>query len=262
MKFYLLILFVLVGCNNVSEYKRTGTRVMIVPANSGIGLAEVSDWKVGPRRKQRVSKGIRVKVNLPQLDKSDMKDMADTLDVDSWLIRVRRRTLVTNNTLEYIYVPFLVPGRGRSNLRIKQVAAAFINIYYSAAAISARFETFQCPAFDHRTEIVDHEIVQLHGTGKIIKGNKKHTRSLNQKLSPYAYKPLPVNAGKEMNGEYRFEIALFNIKNKEIKSDWFDIGQSVKVTKERVVKLTGCLNFKIPDVDSKKDDVNSFKFGR
>lgn len=255
------MLLFFVGCQEVSQYKRVDTKVTIAPHKTSI-KADEAKWRVGPLRKQRVSKGIRVKLSFPQLDKKDLKDLISHLGIDSWIVRVKRRTMITNQTLDYFYIPFLVPGRGTSDLRIKQIPAGFLNIYYSAAAISSRFEKFQCPAFDHRKEITGYEVISVNGQDKVIKGSTRNSISFNRKLEPYDYTPFSVNAGKEMNGEYRFEIALFDLKNKLRKSNWFLLPEAVKVTKEKLVALKGCKNFEIPDPDSKIDDIQDFKFGR
>ena len=262
MKRVLLLGLFLFGCQDVSEYKRLEHRVTIIPSNMSIDKAEEAVWRVGPLRRQRVSKGVRIKLNLPQLEKNDLKDLVSSLGIDSWLIRAKRRTLITNETLDYFYVPLIVPGTGKSDFRIKQIAAGFINLYYSAAALSTRFEKFPCPAFNHSKQITEFSVEDFPSSDRSIQGNRLNPSLFSGKLTPYTYNPFPINAGKEMNGEYYFEIALFSAKDKFRKSSWFTLSQSVKVTKEKNVKITGCKDFKIPENNSKINDVRDFKFGR
>ncbi len=262
---HLFILFTLFasGCQEYADYKRNEHKVTIVPKNAGIGSADIAEWKVGPLRRQRVSKGLRVKLNFPVLDKEHIKDLVSSMEIDSWFIRVRKKTMVTSEVLDHFYVPLTVPGRGKTDLRIKQISSAFVNIYYSAAAISSRFAKFPCPAFDHRKFITDFEVTKVQGRQKSIRGNRRIPSYHSGKLKVYDYSPFPINGGKELSGEYQFEIALFNAKEKTKKSNWFLINDAVKITKEGSLGvIKGCKDFKIPDNNSTIDDIQDFKFGR
>lgn len=234
----------------------------IIPNRVSISSAEVSDWRVGPLRRQKVSKGIKIKLDFPQLEKEHLQDLVNTIEIDSWIIRVKRKTLVTSETLDTFYVPLIVPGRGKTTFRIKQVQAGFFNIYYSAAAISSRFEKFQCPAFDHSKEVTDFEIINVVGREKAIRASRTNASLTTGKLEPYSYRPFPINGGKDLIGEYHFEIALFNAKDKLRKSNWFELHEALKISKESSVDIKGCKDFKIPKNDSTIDNIQDFKFGR
>lgn len=265
MKLTLMMTFLLISLTSCQDYSQVikGERdITIIPNRTSISSAEVAEWRVGPLRRQRVSKGLRVKLDFPQLEKEHLRDLVKTLEVDSWIIRVKRKTLVTSETIHLFYVPVLVPGRGKSDFRVKQVPAGFINLYYPAAAISSRFERFQCPAFDHKKLITDFEIIDVVGREKAIRGSKRGTVPVNEKLELYNYKPLPVNAGKDMTAQFHFEIALFNKKQKLRKSNWFELHEAVKITKEKLVTIKGCKDFKIPKYDPNIDNIQDFKFGR
>ncbi|MBK22419.1 MAG: hypothetical protein CME70_00315 [Halobacteriovorax sp.] len=262
-KILFILLFTVSSCKEYAQYQRKDYKVTIVPTQAGISSVDVAKWKVGPLRRQEVSKGVRVKVNFPLLEKEQLKDLVNSMEIDSWLIRIKRRTLITNEVLDSFYVPLILPGRGKTDLRIKQIPAGFVNLYYSAAAVSTRFEKFNCPAFDHRRIVEEFEIKKVESRTKSIRGNRRTPSYYNRKLTPYTYSPFPVNGGKELNGEYHFEIALFNSKEKTKKSNWFAIGEAVKITKESTLpSIKGCKNFKIPERDSKIDEVQDFKFGR
>lgn len=262
MKYLILLILTLSSCKDISQYLRKGEKATIVPSGTSIAKGEVVTWKVGLLRRQRVSKGIKVKLNFPQLDKADLEDLISELKIDGWLVRVRQRTLVTSQTLDQFYIPLLIPDLGKSDLKIKQVESGFVNLYYSAAAISGRFENFQCPAFGHRRKITKFKVIDIKGADRSIRGDKKGGIRFMEKINTYDYKPLSINIGKTMNGEYFFEIALFNKEKKLRKSNWYTLHQAIKVSGEKLVALKGCKNFKIPEVDSKTDDIRDFQLGR
>lgn len=262
-KSILIFLFLVSGCKEYSQYQKKEHRVTIVPNKVAITSADVADWKVGTLRRETVSKGIRVKLEFPLLEKEHLQDLVKTVEIDSWLIRIKRRTMVTTETLDHFYIPLLIPGQDKKEWRIKQIPAGFVNLYYAAAAVSTRFEKFSCPAFNHKKYITDYEVVDVFSRDKVIRGNRRTPSFYSGKLTKYDYRPFPVNAGMEMNGEYRFEIALFNSKEKLRKSNWFELHQGVKVLEEKSLsKIKGCENFKIPENNSTIDDIQDFKFGR
>jgi hypothetical protein len=257
-----IFLITLVSCQDYSQFIKGDRKATIIPNRVSISSAEVSDWRVGPLRRQEVSKGLRIKLDFPQLEKEHLLELVKIIEIDSWVIRIKRKTLITSETLDSFYVPLLVPGRGKRDLRVKQISAGFINLYYSAAAISTRFEKFQCPAFDHKRVITDFEVIDTNGREDAIRGDKVNASLVSGKMVPYSYRPFPVNAGSEMSGEYHFEIALYNAKEKLRKSNWFELHQAVKVNKEKEVVIKGCKNFKIPKNDSRQDGIQDFQFGR
>ncbi len=250
------------GCQDYSQVIKGERNMTIIPNRVSISSAEIADWRVGPLRRQEVSKGIKIKLDFPQLETEHLQDLVNTIKIDSWIIRVKRKTLVTSETLDSFYVPLIVPGRGKSKFRIKQVQAGFVNIYYSAAAISTRFEKFQCPAFDHSKEVTDFEVIDTVSREKAIRASRTNASQVSGKLEAYSYRPFPINAGKNLTGEYHFEIALYNAKEKLRKSNWFELHEAIKVSKEKHVDIKGCKNFKIPENDSTIDNVQDFKFGR
>lgn len=261
--FMTALLFIsLSGCQDYSQFIQGERGITIIPNRVSISSSEVADWRVGPLRRQEVSKGLKIKLDFPQLEKDHLQKLVETIGIDSWIIRVKRKTLITSETLDTFYVPVLVPGRGKSDFRIKQVQAGFLNLYYAAAAISSRFERFQCPAFDHDKVITDFEIIDVYGREKAIRASKRNASLVTGKIERYSYRPFPVNVGKDMTGEYHFEIALYNVKEKLRKSNWFELHEAIKVTKEKSVNIKGCKDFKIPKNDSKLDDIRNFKFGR
>ena len=65
-----------------------------------------------------------------------------------------------------------------------------------------------------------------------------------------------------MTGQYHFEIAFYNHKEKLRKSNWFELHEAVKVSNEKLVTIKGCKDFKIPKYDPKVDNIKDFKFGR
>ena len=257
-----LLLLLASSCQDFSKFIKGERNITIIPNRVSISSSEVADWRIGPLRRQEVSKVLRIKLDFHQFETDHLQDLVKTIEIDSWIIRVKRKTLITSETLDTFYVPLLVPGRGKSDFRIKQVQAGFLNLFYSAAAISTRFEKFQCPAFDHDKIITDFEVINVIGREKAIRASKVNANLMTGKLERYSYRPFPINAGKSMIGEYHFEIALYNTVEKLRKSNWFELHEAIKVSGEKAVAIKGCENFKIPKNNSRLDDIQNFKFGR
>ena len=70
--------------------------------------AEIDKWRVGPLRRQRVSKGIRIGVTLPKLDMGDLKTLIRSTEVDSYILRLKRRGVVGGRVIGHLYIPFLI----------------------------------------------------------------------------------------------------------------------------------------------------------
>jgi hypothetical protein len=251
--FLLLFFLIFSSCQKYSQFKEVDGTITILPTVSKIEAINVVKWRVGPRRKQLVSKGIEIKIRFPVLSREHLDHLLEKSNVNAWLITVRKNNLVRSQVMERAYIPLVVPGteKARYRARVRQMKNGYVTIFYADAAVSPRYANFACPAFRHNkliTEVALEETVAQNSP--II-------------LSPFKkdYQPEPVNGEKSLEGRYTIEIALYNSKTKTILSNSYRLSQYAKVLKEKEVPITGCDNFEIPRM-KEGGGIKDFKFGR
>jgi hypothetical protein len=255
-----LVLFI--SCSENTKVQINPGSVRVMPESMGVTALENISWRVGPLRRQEVSKGVRVEFTMPYLPSDAMETIIERYEVDSWLIRLRRKGLMKNNVLVMAYMPLFAREypRGR-NLRIRQSKKLTFRVHYHAAAVSTRFSNFMCPAFEHDLKLNDISVKnnsERMGTA-VVSGVGKN-RVLG-KVEKFDYN-LTVNGGSTLQGEYIVEMAFYNSEKKNRHSNWMTLADTGVVGRESSVRLKGCENFKIPDRPVDEDALKKFKFGR
>lgn len=265
MKKVFLLLFFLIfsSCQKYSQFKEVNGTITILPTVSKIEAINVVKWRVGPRRKQLVSKGIEIKIRFPVLSREHLDHLLEKSNVNAWLITVRKNNLVRSQVMERAYIPLVVPGteKARYRARVRQMKNGYVTIFYADAAVSSRHANFACPAFRHNkliTEVALEETV-AQNSPIILRPFKKD--KVLSKVNEFNYQPEPVNGEKSLEGRYTIEIALYNSKTKTILSNSYRLSQYAKVLKEKEVAITGCDNFEIPRM-KEGGGIKDFKFGR
>lgn len=264
-EFFLMLiaahLFLLSSCEKKSEYSVNNAIASIKPLNVGAEDADVVPWTVGFLGKQKVAKGIKIKVKFPQLETEDIEDLVNNRGADSWLIRVRRRTMGRSEILGFLYVPIALPGtKDAGQMRIKQTKGGFFSVYYAAAAISSRFEKFDCPAFDHDKWIDEIKVETDNTPGSVIATSPSEMEIVSARVEAFTYSTITLNGGRSLTGEYIIDLALYNQTEKRKMSNYLELADRVFVSKEVSVPLEGCTGFKIPPKEEEKS--KPFKFGR
>ncbi|MCO4793966.1 MAG: hypothetical protein KC493_09650 [Bacteriovoracaceae bacterium] len=251
------------SCQDYSEFKNIDGHITIVPAYSTIDDLKVVKWRVGPRRKQLISKGIEIKIRLPVLEKEHLNYLINKSEVNAWLVTVRRNNLVRASVMERTYIPLVVPGTDKSKFsaRIRQMKNGYIRIYYADAAVSTRYASFPCPVFQHNKLIKKIEIEQLAAQNTPIILRPYNKDKVLSRVNEFNYRPEPINGDKSLEGRYSVEIALYNSKTKTILSNSYKFPQLAKVVREVEVPVTGCQNFKVPSL-KESGGIKEFKFGR
>jgi hypothetical protein len=139
---------------------------------------------------------------------------------------------------------------------------SYINVFYSAAAVSVRLENLNCPAFNHRFIIKDIDLKESDSNESLVISSLSQRR-IQRAIDPLGYGRTIYNAGVDLVGEYRLEIALLDSKNKTILSNFVPIGPIARVENELISGIKGCENATVPAPGSKrKDFIDNFKFGR
>lgn len=265
MKNYFLLILILIfsSCQKYSQFKDVNGHITILPTESKIEELSIVKWRVGPKRKQLLSKGIEFRLRLPVLSKDGLQHLLEESKVNAWLVTVRRNNRIREEVIERAYIPLVVPGSDKSRFkaRIRHMKHGYVRIYYRDAAVSHRYSEFSCPAFKHNkliTKVKIEETVIQHSP-IILSPHKKD--KIMGKVNPFSYRPEPVNGDKSLEGRYSVEIALYNSETKTVLSNYFRFPQYAIVEREKEVIITGCHNFKIPDF-KEGGGIKDFKFGR
>ncbi|OFZ25759.1 MAG: hypothetical protein A2381_03310 [Bdellovibrionales bacterium RIFOXYB1_FULL_37_110] len=254
--FPMLALVLMVSCKDYSTIlvEKNGANITIV--NAEIDSAQVIRWKVGSLFKYTVSKGVLVKLELPQLRAEDIQTLMDNYEIDSWIVRVSKDFSGRRHVLGEIFMPL----QSSALSRMSSNSAAFFAVYYSAAAPSPRFENFQCPAFNHRKLIGDVDI-EDNGIGwQTLAVGHNEQGSRESQLQQFSLDPITLNGGSSLFGTYIVELATFSHRTRTQKSSYIEYPQKVVVSEENEVTVGGCENSDIPAKQPDKLDMKSFKF--
>lgn len=249
-----LCFFILVGCQQKSTMISQKSRSEISPAPIEISKVNVLNWRVGPKQDQTVSRGISISINLPLLETDDLQKVVADRNADAWIVQLHRRGVSNIEVLARTAVPLT----GISS----QMETIVFPIHYAASALSMRRAQMRCPSFDHRYVIDDVEITQAPNQGmkKIILSPSKG-KPQRGKFELYQLRPSSINGGHRLEGDYSVELALFNLEQKKLKSNFVTFPEIVKVRSEDKIILKGCENYRESGPGG-NGDLNDFRFGR
>lgn len=245
----LISLFGLVACQQRSIIEADPQKVIIEPRPLSLTKIQIQNWKVGPDKDQEISRGILISLDVPQFSSSDLEEIANNRAVDSWYIQMRRGGEVLQRTA----APFQASG--------KQIRAITYNIQYAASALSMRFAQSSCPAFQHKKTIEKVSLTTLPKGNHQITLSPLNESKMNASFEFFEMRPNSINGGHQLQGEYRFEIALFDSKTKTLRSNFMTYPEAAVVGFEKDTPIKGCEGFSMPDQNS-GSDVQEFKFGR
>ena len=139
------------SCINLSVLSQKDKHFLLEVKNTKIIGLDASQWAVGPKGKQRVDRGVRVKVSLPQLKKEDAALLRKQRGIDSVLLKISREVRGALITVGYLSVPINEKG-----LTTKEV---FFFLDYYAAGIRSIHTRYICPPFDHNFKVYGLDIV-------------------------------------------------------------------------------------------------------
>jgi hypothetical protein len=260
----LALLFLVTSCDQKSTLIYEGQNAIVRATSSGIKEADEIQWGVGALRKQTVSKGFRLKIDFPLLEEEDLVRIVKEKSVAAWLVRIKRVRNGNPEVLGYVTIPLTsAMARGGEKRKPQQLKSAYLNIYYAAAALSRRFENFECPAFDHKKRIGDVEEVLEPTRSALLILSQSEAKQVTVRSEPLGYAPVVINGGMELDGEYIIELAFYNDEEKRQLSNFIELAASIKILNEETVNLKGCQNFQIPPRDENEEaKYREFKFGR
>jgi hypothetical protein len=258
--FLLATVFLFFSCDKNSEVIYSGKRVIIKPKNAGIEDIDIIKWKVGMMRNITISRGVQIIVNFPTIDKKHLRFLVDKYGVDSWIVKVKRRGMMRNETMGYLYIPIILPGQ-KNSMRINQLSTGSFKVFYAASAVSSRFSRLPCPAFKHDYIVEKVEVARTSPLMRKLVVSPVEEQRILAKVEEFNYAHTIVNGGEELRGEYYLEIAFYNKERKVKLSNWIELDGLAKVLRERSVPLKGCENFKIPPRGKDENLYQKFNFG-
>ncbi|ATH08933.1 hypothetical protein BIY24_13545 [Halobacteriovorax marinus] len=263
MKFtlFILSLFLLFSCQKKSQFSYDGERVSIEPTSSEITDITPIIWKAGIMRNITISRGVQVTFTFPQFENKDLRYLVDKYGVDSWIVRVKRKGMMRNETIGYLYVPIILPGQ-KNAMRINQLKKGSFRILYSASSVSARFSNSPCPAFKHDLLIEKTEVGSEKPFSSKISVSPVEEERLLVAVEDFNYSNTSLNGGKELRGDYYVDIAFYNKERKTKISNFIELDGSAKVVRERSIPLSGCENYKIPPRMDDGSGINQFKWNK
>ena len=252
MKATWLILLILLGCRNESEFVEQGGRLLLKNVEMKVSNLSDTDWQVGrPRRRTSLTQSVVFTVDLPYLTEDARDLLYKKYEMDGWILRLTHRRENQEIVLGEVYAPMAGTKHTRQReVEINQTKSISLKIFYAAAYISERFRSFDCPAFLHDRRVDD---ISIEGDFSPFDLEVSYpvtysSRPLLAELTPSAF-----NAGNSITGEYTIEAALYSLKNKTIATKWVPLKEKVVIGSEERVKVNGCAGIR-PELNDKKKD--------
>jgi hypothetical protein len=259
-----IFLILLFGCTKYSELgKNENGDFFFQTSDIHLKKVKIIPWPVGIKEKDTISKGMSLTITYPKLEKKDLEKLHKNLGLDSWIVRVRKNSTLGSRALGYFYAPIFQPGRfGVKNLRARQIKSSEVLVYYTAAALSDRLQSFPCPVLNHRRKIVDWELSKVSDDPVTLTITPGIGVPIDAKLDPFSYAPQMINGGLELIGRYNLELAAFDHHNKRVISNWVDVPEHFRIDKEDETVLPDCTNWEPPAKSPDYHDWQRFKWKR
>ena len=238
---YLLLFFVIsCSCSKFSNIFFKEKHFILKDQNIELSHINKITWYVGPLRRQHLSKGFSVLLTFPALKKEHIEKIKRKYKIDSWLIKVSKKGFSSTSHLETIYVP-LSSRENSSKFNYDSRKKGVIRIYYAAAAPSRRLGNLSCPAFKHRKKLKAIEIKEKRGKKEITLKSVSSGKFMFREAKQFEIGGNIINGEHHLEGEYIFEIALYNVKEKKQMSEFVEYPHFVKVFREEEREIKGCV---------------------
>ena len=258
----LFLISLLFGCTRYSELvKNENGDYLFETTDLHLKEFKIMPWKVGIKNKETISKGISLTITYPKLKKDDLILLKDKYGMDSWIVRVRKSSTLGSKYLGYFYSPIFQPGRfGVKNLRARQISSAEVLVFYSAAAISDRIQSFPCPLLNHRKKIEDWVLAPQDKDNITIGLSPGIGVPLEVLMDPFSYVPQMINGGTNLVGRYSLELGAYDFNNKRLLSDWIGVPEQFTIERESETVLPDCTNWEPPTQSPDLHDWQRFKW--
>lgn len=230
----ILLLFSFGSCTKYSqvEVSKTGS-FKVIP--DGVRVVKLRDrpWHVGKKGKQLLSFGLTVKLTIPKIKASILKEILKNADVDSAILEIRR--VYQGKTIPI--GAMLVPAEYLTGQKAKEI---YFDLIYHAASIRPSHTKFECVPFDRNYKLGDFSIERNSTLNKTFTVSSAYNHSYRNVVLPFQYQNQTFTSGLNLQGEFLFRFALYNQGQKELRSSFYDYQQKVVVGAEEKLKVKGC----------------------
>ncbi len=247
LKVFLLFLF-FSSCTYKSE--------LIIPTNGAphfdaqsakIKRVNEINWDVGKNLATQISKGVIVEVTLPIFTSNSLQVLKDKERVDSWLIKVMKKSSDHDYLLGMFYLPFTISSSGK----IDQRDYALFHILYGSGQFVPQGSKIKCPDFGHDRKLGQIEINNISQDNALIYLSDADKKIVQEKIETPKWGEVIISAGISMVADYTTQICLFNSKEQLQISSCYTLPQIIRIKKEDRVAIPGC--------DSYQDPASKFK---
>jgi len=258
----IILSFLFLGCTKYSELEvNKYGNYFFKTDHVHVKDIKLIPWRVGLTEKQTLTKGILFTLSFPRIRNSDIFNINEKTNADSWIIRVRRSSSLGSSVLGFLYSPFLLPGiPGIEKLRAKQIKTMTLQILYSAATLPDELLRSPCPPMNHRKYIEELYIDPQSDVVSLMTITPEMSSNLNEEITEFSYQTPTLNGGADLAGVYHFEISFFDSKNKKTLGDWFDYPETVTVVREMEASLEECRDYEPKKLGPDYHDFKRFKW--
>lgn len=262
-----ITLLVIVGisfsCTKKAKVEVSKTHIRVYPQSVKLHKAVIVPWSVGlPDKDQTVSKGVRVSLQFPKIGLKEMDAIISRFEVDSWIVQVKRATYSSSELVGKMYIPISIPGRfADSKYRRLPMKNGVISIYFSAANISKKYERLPCPMQGHNRLVTSVDIDRFHSQDSLYVGASEAQR-VGGKIIDFGYDATVLDGGKSILGDYTFEFAFYNSKEKQRVSNFVKSPDILKIKDEDVIDIRGCEDYSPPVFKDEGNKWDQFRWKR
>lgn len=244
------------GCTRYAEFQEDRNQLLLSLSDAKIEDVSIVDWTVGDGKK--LSQGIMIKVQFPQLSSDFLERLRDHYQADSWGLRVNFHGQGRMRNIAHLYVPILPDQQRRGQGRLRSPRATSFRINYATVRSVGRFANLPCPVNDHRMQIQGVRLQKSQRDSKLL-ASPFQRRRVNARVSEIGHFPVSVTGGTHLAGRYEVELALYNRKKGHFISQFYGISNFAVVESEREKRVPECDGYRPPE---DQGGLENFRFGR
>lgn len=226
---YTFILASLVACSDKAQIRNSNNSVIVETAGLGIKSAKLLPWTVGPKAKQKITMGLKVTLDLPELSKSNREYLLKSKRVDSLLVKIKR-----------MYKGHLIPIGAIIVPLSKYEDEVYFTIVYYAASLRPMFTDYICVPYNLSYLAKDVKVIDRKTGDTKMTIDTAYEEIYKDETVPFTFNNQSFIAGKNLVGEYHFQLAFYNSLEKTIKSSFYSYTQYASVDDEEKVDIVGC----------------------
>jgi len=243
-----ILSFILIGlltsCKSSVEVVKDepGRQLSLKIPSLEINKGEIVEWKLGKKRNKTISKGVRLALELPDLD-TDLAKLIYKKGANAWIIKTVKHYNGGRDILDFGYAPFII-DESIINGKVASVKRSqhFVQVSYSGVRMPKKFEEKNCPIYGHKKIIDDFSLNKNWSDSSIVL-----MREIKRELGRHhksSLRPQVLDAGTSLVGKYYFYIALMNSKTKTLMSKYIPYAEFLEITAEHDGELgEECLGF-------------------